>query len=73
VETGAAEIGIVSHSLVKGGRSWEVPRDAYPKMEQSGIIVKSSRHAAPAQEFRTFLLSERGRSILKRFGFYLPV
>jgi|KBSMisStandDraft_5_1062788.scaffolds.fasta_scaffold35953_5 molybdate transport system substrate-binding protein len=73
VETGAAEIGIVSHSLVKGGRSWEVPRDAYPKMEQGGIIVKSSRHAALAQEFRTFLLSEQGRSILKRFGFYLPV
>jgi molybdate transport system substrate-binding protein len=73
VETGAAEIGIVSHSLVKGGRSWEVPDDAYPKMEQGGIIVKSSRNAALAQQFRAFLLSEQGRSILKRYGFYLPV
>ena len=73
VETGAAEIGIVPASLVKGGRSWEVPLDAYPKMEQGGIIVKSSRNAALAQEFRSFLLGEQGRSILKRFGFYLPV
>jgi len=73
VETGAAEIGIVPRSLVKGGRSWEVPPDSYPKMEQGGIIVKSSRNAALAQEFRSFLLSEQGRSILKRHGFYLPV
>ena len=73
VETGAAEIGIVPRSLVKGGRSWEVPADSYPKMEQSGIIVKTSRNAALAQKFRAFLLSEQGRSLLKRYGFYLPV
>lgn len=73
VETGAAEIGIIPPSLVKSGRSWEVPQDSYPKMEQGGILVKSSRNAALAQEFRTFLLSEQGRSILKRYGFYLPV
>lgn len=73
VETGAAEIGIISASLAKGGRSWEVPADAYPKMEQSGILVKASRNAALGQTFRAFLLSEQGRSILKRYGFYLPV
>ena len=72
-QTGAAEIGIVSAALVKGGRSWEVPQNFYPKLEQGGIIVKSSRNAALAQEFRSFLLSEQGRSILKRHGFYLPV
>lgn len=72
VETGAAEIGIIPPSLVKGGRWWEVPLEAYPKMEQSGILVKSSRNAALAQKFRAFLLSEQGRSILKRHGFYLP-
>jgi molybdate transport system substrate-binding protein len=73
VETGAAEIGIVSESLAKGGHSWEVPLESYPKMEQGGIIVKTSRNAALAQKFRAFLLSEQGRSILKRYGFYLPV
>jgi molybdate transport system substrate-binding protein len=73
VETGAADIGIVSQSLAKGGRSWVVPPGDYPKMEQSGIILKSSKHAALAQEFRAFLLGEQARSILKRYGFYLPV
>ena len=73
VETGAAEIGIVSHSLVKGGRSWEVPPDSYPKMEQGGIILKSTKNTALAQQFRAFLLGEQGRAILKRYGFYLPV
>ncbi len=71
-ETGAAEIGIVSAALVKGGRSWEVPQNFYPKLEQGGIILKSSRNAALAQEFRAFLLGEQGRTILKRYGFYLP-
>ncbi len=73
VETGAADIGIVSQSLAKGGRSWVVPPGDYPKMDQSGIIVKSTRNAALSQEFRTFLLGEQARSILKRYGFYLPV
>lgn len=73
VKTGAADIGIVSQSLAKGGRSWVVPPDDYPKMEQSGIIVKSSRNAALSQQFRAFLLGEQARAILKRHGFYLPV
>jgi ABC-type molybdate transport system substrate-binding protein len=41
-------------------------------MEQGGIIVKASRNAALAQQFQAFLLGEQGRSILKRYGFYLP-
>lgn len=73
VKTGAADIGIVSQSLAKGGRSWVVPPDDYPKMEQSGIIVKSSRNAALSQQFRAFLLGEQARAILERHGFYLPV
>ena len=72
VETGAAEIGISAESLVKGGRSWEVPPEAYPKLEQRGIIVKSSRNAAVAHQFQAFLLGAPGRAILKRHGFYLP-
>ncbi len=71
-ETGAAGIGIVPASLVQGGRSWEVPQQFYPKLEQGGIIMKRSRNAALAQAFRAFLLGEQGRTILKRYGFYLP-
>lgn len=75
VESGAAEAGIVALSLALApvtrprGRYWDVPLDAYPRMEQGGIILKDS---AAARAFRDFLLSGDGRSILKQYGFSLP-
>jgi len=75
VQSGAADVGIVALSLalappVRGqGRYWEVPGTAYPKIEQGGVILKESK---AAREFRTFLLDEVGRRILKKYGFSLP-
>jgi molybdate transport system substrate-binding protein len=75
VQSGAADAGIVAMSLaiapsVRGqGRYWEIPLDAYPKIEQGGIILKDSPEA---RDFRTWLLAPDGRQLLKRFGFYLP-
>ncbi len=75
VQSGAADVGIVALSLalappVRGqGRYWEVPPEAYPKIEQSGLILKDSK---AAREFRSFLLAAGGRRILKEFGFSLP-
>ena len=49
VQSGAAEIGIVALSLalapaVRGqGRYWEIPLDAYPTMEQGGVILEATR------------------------------
>lgn len=75
IQSGAADAGIVAMSLaiapsVRGqGRYWEIPLDAYPKMEQGGVILKDS---PDAREFRSWLLAPDGRGILKRYGFYLP-
>jgi molybdate transport system substrate-binding protein len=75
VQSGAADVGIVALSLalappVRGqGRYWEVPGTAYPKIEQGGVILKDSK---AAREFRSFLLDEVGRRILKKYGFSLP-
>jgi molybdate transport system substrate-binding protein len=75
VESGAADAGIVALSLALAppvrsrGRYWEIPADAYPRMEQGGIILKDS---APARDFRDFLLSGGGRRILKQYGFFVP-
>jgi molybdate transport system substrate-binding protein len=72
VESGAADVGVVALSLaaapaVRGrGRYWEIPLDAYPKLEQGGIVLKDS---ADARAFRDFLLSAAGRAIHKRYGF----
>ena len=75
VESGAADVGIVALSLAlappvrRQGRYWEVPLEAYPRIEQGGVILKESK---AAREFRSFLLEAGGRRILKEYGFFLP-
>jgi len=74
VESGAADAGIVALSLALAppmrdkGRYWEIPLDAYSRMEQGGIILKDSR---AARDLRAFLLSDGGRRILKQYGFFV--
>ena len=78
VQSGAADIGIIALSLAiappmhDAGRYWEIPIDAYPKMEQGGIILNWTKDAAAARAFRDFVLGEHGREVLKRYGFSLP-
>jgi molybdate transport system substrate-binding protein len=75
VQSGAADVGIVALSLalappVRGqGRYWNVPIGAYPSIEQGGVILRDSK---AARGFRSFLLDEVGRRILKKYGFSLP-
>jgi molybdate transport system substrate-binding protein len=76
-ESGAAAAGIVALSLALApaarghGRYWEVPQDAYPKIEQAGVILARAP-AGPAAQFRAFLLSTEARRILKQYGFSVP-
>jgi molybdate transport system substrate-binding protein len=78
VQSGAADAGIVALSLalaptVRGqGRYWEVPLDAYPKVEQGGAILTHAANAADAAAFRAYLTSPSGRQALQQYGFYLP-
>jgi molybdate transport system substrate-binding protein len=78
VESGAADIGIIAMSLavappmLSKGRYWEVPLDAYPKMEQGGVILSWTKQPKAAEAFREFVLSEPGKSILRRHGFFMP-
>lgn len=77
VESGAADIGVIALSLalapqMKGGRWWEVPLEAYPRMEQGGMILKMTKSPAEARAFRDFVLGPEGRAVLERFGFFLP-
>jgi molybdate transport system substrate-binding protein len=77
VQSGAADAGILALSLAvapqmrKVGRFWQVPLGAYPRIEQGGIILKSSKHLETARTFRDFILSNNGRQVLKDYGFYL--
>ena len=78
VQTGAAEIGVISHSLAVApalrdqGRFWEIPLDAYPPLEQAGVILSWAKHRRAAESLRDFVLAADGREILQRYGFLMP-
>jgi len=78
VESGAADIGIIALSLALApalkakGNYWEVPLDAYPRLEQGGVILSWARNPRQTKEFKDFVLSEAGKQILRRYGFSMP-
>jgi len=78
VQSGSADAGIVALSLAvsptvrDGGRYWEIPPDTYPRIEQGGTILSWAANADAARLFRSFMLTDEGRAVLKRYGFFLP-
>ena len=75
VESGAADAGIIALSLAVSpamrdqGRYWQVPDGAHSPLVQGGVVLRWAQDAALAGEFRDFLLSGAGTSILMQFGF----
>ena len=78
VQSGAADAGLLALSLAvapqmrNSGRFWQIPLDAYPRMEQGGIILKSTKNPESAGAFRDFVLGDHGREVLKQYGFSVP-
>ena len=75
VQTGAADAGLISLSLAvapalrTSGRYAEVPLDAYPRMEQGGVILSWVKDRGAVEALRDFLVGEQGKKILRRYGF----
>lgn len=74
VQSGNAQVGLVALALavspaMRGGHRWEVPVDAYPPIEQSAVVVRSSKNVAAARAFLDFVRGEQGREILRKYGF----
>lgn len=78
VQSGAADVGLVALALAVSpkmsdfGSYWELPLDSYPRMDQGGAILKSTKQLEAARSFRDFLLSPHGTEVLKKFGFSMP-
>jgi molybdate transport system substrate-binding protein len=78
VQSGSADLGILALSLVAApqmrdaGRYWQIPQEAYPSIEQGGIILSWTKEAKAARVFRDFVLGAHGREIFLRYGFLLP-
>jgi molybdate transport system substrate-binding protein len=78
VETGGADVGILALSLALApalrdkGRWWLVPPEAYPSLEQGGVILSWAKDRDAAEQLRAFVTAKQGREILERFGFTGP-
>jgi len=78
VESGAADIGLLALSLVLApamkdkGVYWEVPQDAFPKLEQGGVMLSWAKDVGAAKTFQAYIVSAEGKKVLKDFGFLLP-
>jgi molybdate transport system substrate-binding protein len=78
VESGASDIGIIALSLAlapvmkEAGKYWEIPAEAHPPLEQGAVILKSSKHQTEAKAFLEFLKGDRGREVMRQYGFVLP-
>jgi molybdate transport system substrate-binding protein len=76
VDTGAAQAGLVALALARAKPAdlvfAEVPTNAYPPLDQAGVILKRTRSPETARVFQACLTGDAGRSILERYGFGLP-
>src|SRR5438034_6038021 len=78
VQTGGADIGIIALSLAvapamkDSGSYWEVPLDAYPRLEQGAVVLKAAKDLKTARAFLDYLKGPEGAAVLKRYGFFLP-
>jgi molybdate transport system substrate-binding protein len=78
VESGNADLGLLSRSLVLGptlsaeGTYADIPAGLYPPIEQAAIVVKTSRNSTVARTFVAFLRRDDARRHLERFGFSVP-
>jgi len=77
-QSGAADAGIIAKSVAltpamrKGGRSWDVPDDAYEPLTQGGLILPWAASRDAAVRFRDYLLGDEGRQVLASYGFGAP-
>ena len=78
IQTGSADIGIIALALALAptlkaeGQYWEVPLDAYPRLEQGGVILSWATDVTAARDLRAFVLGMEGKAVLRRYGFFLP-
>jgi len=77
VQSGNAQAGIVALSLaispaMKDGKSWEIPADMYPPIEQAAVVLKSAKNKEQAKAFVEFVKSDAAKKILQKYGFTVP-
>ncbi|MGR2752911.1 molybdate ABC transporter substrate-binding protein [Agromyces arachidis] len=78
VQSGNADAGVVALSLVRSDAlrdvgAWvEVPLDAYPRVDQGGVVLAGATDPEAARVVRDAMLGPDGTAVLARYGFSLP-
>lgn len=78
-DTGAADVALIPLSLASvpplnaKGAHWLVPQEMHPRIEQAAVVLKSSSDPQLARAFLDYLAGPRGRELLTRYGYDLPV
>jgi molybdate transport system substrate-binding protein len=57
---------------MKEGKSWVIPAEMYPAIEQGAIVLKAARNKDAARAFLEFVKSPTGRATLAKCGFAVP-
>jgi len=75
IQSGAAEMGFTAKSMILSGEiaeegSWlMVDERLYDPIRQGAVIIKKEESHPQAEEFLSFLQSQRARDILANFGY----
>jgi len=78
VQTGGADIGVIALSLAvapamkETGRYWEIPLEAYPRLEQGAVVLKTAKDSKAVRAFLDYIKSPDGAGVFRRYGFSLP-
>jgi molybdate transport system substrate-binding protein len=77
VQSGNAQAGIVAMSLaispaMKDGKSWEIPTDMHPTIEQAAVVMKDAKNKEQAKAFLEFMKSDAVKKIMQKYGFTMP-
>ncbi len=78
VESGNAQAGFVAlaHAIAPAmqdkGKYWIVPADAYPPLDQGGVLISHSAHRQEAAAFLEYVKTTEVASVLQHYGFTLP-
>jgi molybdate transport system substrate-binding protein len=77
VQSGNAQAGILAYSQIsapamRDGKGWTIPRDNYPAIQQTVVVLKAAREESVAEDFVKFVSEGSGRQLLEQFGFRPP-
>jgi molybdate transport system substrate-binding protein len=73
VQTGNAEVGIISLSLMNGSVAYTlIDSSLHKPLTQALAVIRTTRNEPLARAFSNYLFSKAGQAVMKKYGFTLP-